>query len=161
MVHSGAVCWKCEDLACVEPPREKATNPPRLFFPPLSSQQMSLSLNFENANDKNQLVAGLATLLAKDCGNCTAEAINAAAKTSGTTLPAGYAAVYASFAAKHDTKKLCPALGGGGGAAAAAAPAAAAAAPAAKAEKPKEEEVDALDGGMNMFGGGGGGGGDY
>jgi hypothetical protein len=123
-----------------------------LFLP-----QMSLSLNYENANHKNQLVAGLATLLAKDCANVTADAIDSAAKKSGNALPAGYAAVYASFASKHDSEKLCPALGGGGGAAA---PAAAGAPAAAKVEAPKEEEVDPMEGGMDMFGGGGGGG-DY
>jgi hypothetical protein len=119
---------------------------------------MPLSLNFEAAADKNQLVAGLATLLAVDCSNVDAATIDAIATASGNALPAGFAAVYAGIASKVEKSDLCPALGGGGGAA----PAAGGAAPAAAAapEKPKEEEVDALDGGMDMFGGGGGGG-DY
>jgi len=120
---------------------------------------MPLSLNFEAAADKNQLVAGLATLLAVDCSNVDAATIDAIATASGNALPAGFAAVYAGIASKVEKSDLCPALGGGGGGAA---PAAGGAAPAAAAapEKPKEEEVDALDGGMDMFGGGGGGG-DY
>ena len=120
---------------------------------------MPLSLNFENASDKNQLVAGLATLLASDCGEVNAAAIDGAVKASGNTLPAGFSAVYAGFASKFDSEKLNPALGGGGGGAAPAAAGGDAAAPAA-VEAPKEEEVDALDGGMDMFGGSAGGG-DY
>eukprot|EP00605_Chrysophyceae_sp_TOSAG23-4_P001502 GSChrysophyteH1.ASY1.ANO1.1646.1 assembled CDS len=120
---------------------------------------MPLSLNFEANGDKAQLVAGLATLLAADCGEITADAIDGAVSASGNTLPAGFSSMYAAFASKMDKDQLTPTLGGGGGAdggAAADAGAAEEAAPAA----PAEEEVDALDGGMDMFGGGGGGG-DY
>jgi hypothetical protein len=121
---------------------------------------MSLSLNFEGAADKAQLVAGLATLLASDCGEISASAIDAAATASGNSLPSGYAAVYAGFASKLEKGQLTPALGGGGGGGGGAAAAAGGEAAAPVVEAPKEEEVDALEGGMDMFGGGGGGG-DY
>ena len=120
---------------------------------------MSLSLNFEGAADKAQLVAGLATLLASDCGEISASVIDAAATASGNSLPSGYAAIYAGFASKLEKEQLTPALGGGGGGGGAAAAAGGEAA-APVVEAPKEEEVDALEGGMDMFGGGGGGG-DY
>jgi hypothetical protein len=124
---------------------------------------MPLQLDFTNAAHKNQLVAGLATLLVADCGNIDAGAIDAAVKASGNTLPKGFSSVFAAYANKQGTAKMCPPLGGGGGGGAA--PAAAAAAPAAAApavkEKPKEVEVDPMEGGMDMFGGGAKGGGDY
>ena len=121
---------------------------------------MPLSLTFENAAHKNQLVAGLACLLAVDCGDASAANINAAVETSGNAaLPKGYAAAFAAYATKAPVDKMCPPLGGGGGGGAAA-PAAAAAAPAPAAAKPAEVEVDPMEGGMDMFGGGGGGG-DY
>ena len=118
---------------------------------------MSLSLQLEGA-DKNQLVAGLATLLAVECENVNAAAIDAAADASNNKLPETYSTLYASFAGKYSMEKLTPPLGGGGGGGAPAASGDDSAAPVVEA--PKEEEVDALDGGMDMFGGGGGGG-DY
>ena len=49
-----------------------------------------LSLSFEGA-DKDQLVAGLAALVAADCGEVTAASMEAVAAASGNTLGKMYA----------------------------------------------------------------------
>ena len=124
------------------------------------AEELKLSLQFEDANDKKQLVAGLASLLVGDCtSDVTADLMNAAIEASGNSLDASYVQVFSTAVSKMGIDHFWPAGGAGGGGGGASA--AGGDAPAAEAvkEKPKEEEID-FSGGMDMFGGGGGGG-DY
>ena len=121
-----------------------------------------LSLTFEGA-DKDQLVAGLAALVAADCGELTAASMEAIATASGNNLGKGFAESYAKVigAQEEGVSKFCPKPGaGGGGGGGGGGGAAAAGGDAPKAEEVKEEEEVDFSGGMDMFGGGGGGG-DY
>jgi ribosomal protein L12E/L44/L45/RPP1/RPP2 len=118
-----------------------------------------LSLQFENANDKAQLVAGLASLLVGDCGDFSAEKMSAAVTASGNVLDSSFVNVFSTAVEKMGIEKFIPAGGGGGGGGGGGAAAASDAPAEAKVEKPKEEEID-FSGGVNMFGGGEGGG-DY
>jgi len=108
---------------------------------------------------KQELVASLASIVAAGAEECTAETISAVAEASGNSIDASMAALFASVVSTAGgVDKFCagPSAGGGGGGAAAASGGDAAA---AVEEEPEEEEAgpgDAID----MFGGGDGGG-DY